>query len=787
VSAYEQYQKFLQTLFSPTDVICFCAIHPTDKGRVLHNFVDATWATSENYFASLNKLNETYNVYVAMNPFKTELQGKGVGRTKENVAKIKRLYIDVDQNGDEARKKIDADVDGDIIPEPSVILNSSPGKYQFIWNVDGLNKDTAEALLKDLARKYAGDPAVAEVARVLRVPGFKNRKYDSLPEVSLIDEMFPDVFAPTDFKIEKAGTATVVPLGFQMMPANTTEVIPRDANGLVPAGSRFRAILQQLGHIHNSGEAPDFETRFDKIYEWANTNCVPAVSDAHRREKLAEYVKGSLTWEPVVQLVMNQKVATEGVQQAPPAEWTVPQPLDSILSPVPPFKLDFLPTTIQPWCQDVSTRMGVPLDFPGICALVTLAGCVGRRVFVYPRANDKEWRESLALSGAVCAHSGRLKTPTWKVFTNVVAEQEGDWRRDFLKNQASYRDAHKAWKKMQKDESAPEMPEPVEPEQPRRAFVNDATPEAFHALMEKNPSGLLYYEDELAGWVAQLDKDGRESARKMFLAAMNGDDYCEIDRIERGTVGAIMCASLFGGIQPDMLVNFLSVSENVSSGLLPRFSLIVWPDAYPAAGTDRRADDGAKVLFRQVARLLLNLPPEQTFMHFDPEAQQLFDAWEAAHNQKIDQERNTGKQSHLSKYKGALPKLAALLQLVDLAALNGTIQGHLLISKGHLQKAIGLLNYLEAHMHRVYDSKRDGLSHVEYLLAERMKNGQFRNGSSAREIARRCWVGLQKVEHVEGALENLSERGWVRIMPATNEPGRPTTRWEVNPAVRRMD
>jgi putative DNA primase/helicase len=174
-------------------------------------------------------------------------------------------------------------------------------------------------------------------------------------------------------------------------------------------------------------------------------------------------------------------------------------------------------------------------------------------------------------------------------------------------------------------------------------------------------------------------------------------------------------------------------------------------------------------------------------MHFDPEAQQLFDAWESAHNQKIDQERNTGKQSHLSKYKGALPKLAALLQLVDLAALNGTIQGHLLISKGHLQKAIGLLNYLEAHMHRVYDSKRDSLSHVEYLLAERMKNGQFRNGSSAREIARRCWVGLQKVEHVEGALENLSGRGWVRIMPATNEPGRPTTRWEVNPAVRGMD
>ena len=45
-----------------------------------------------------------------------------------------------------------------------------------------------------------------------------------------------------------------------------------------------------------------------------------------------------------------------------------------------------------------------------------------------------------------------------------------------------------------------------------RYFVNDASIEKLHLLLRDNPAGLLYVRDELAGWIAQLDKRTRDRA-----------------------------------------------------------------------------------------------------------------------------------------------------------------------------------------------------------------------------------------------------------------------------------
>ena len=39
-------------------------------------------------------------------------------------------------------------------------------------------QDQAEALLRAMARKFKGDPAATDSTRVLRIPGFANKKYD---------------------------------------------------------------------------------------------------------------------------------------------------------------------------------------------------------------------------------------------------------------------------------------------------------------------------------------------------------------------------------------------------------------------------------------------------------------------------------------------------------------------------------------------------------------------------------------------------------------------------------
>src|SRR5204863_822109 len=101
VNAFEtRYQPFFNALYEPTDVVSL--MFSDLNGSVQHSFMKASEANTREFFDTLVSLNENFNIYVGMNPFKPELVGQKKGRTKENVAAVKRLYADADENGAEA-------------------------------------------------------------------------------------------------------------------------------------------------------------------------------------------------------------------------------------------------------------------------------------------------------------------------------------------------------------------------------------------------------------------------------------------------------------------------------------------------------------------------------------------------------------------------------------------------------------------------------------------------------------------------------------------------------------
>src|SRR5580704_9218400 len=111
------------------------------------------------------------NVYVAANP----LRFGSRKRTKECIDEVRHLYIDIDSDGD---ARLTAVRSSNVVPKPSVILSTSPGKYQVLWQVDDFRFAEQERMLKLLAIALGGDPACTDCNRVLRLPGFLNRKYD---------------------------------------------------------------------------------------------------------------------------------------------------------------------------------------------------------------------------------------------------------------------------------------------------------------------------------------------------------------------------------------------------------------------------------------------------------------------------------------------------------------------------------------------------------------------------------------------------------------------------------
>ena len=96
---------------------------------------------------------------------------------------------------------LDAVQNSDLVPRPNYVLNTSPEKFQIVWKVAGMTIDEAEALNQALVREFDGDPAASDATRVLRLPGFANKKYQTDFYVQARAES-AQTYYPRDFKLE---------------------------------------------------------------------------------------------------------------------------------------------------------------------------------------------------------------------------------------------------------------------------------------------------------------------------------------------------------------------------------------------------------------------------------------------------------------------------------------------------------------------------------------------------------------------------------------------------------
>jgi len=239
MDAFQTYQNYFRALYAPDDVVALVFINP--EGSVQHTFVEASRAETREFFDKLVSLNQTFNIYAGMNPFKPELVGQSKGRTKDNVAEVKRLYVDADKDGAQAVENI---LKSGKVPQPTVVLESSPGKFQLVWNVDGFTRETAEPLMSAMAAEFHTDPAVADTARVLRVPGFRNLKYVDAPEVKLVRIDLNARYDQSAFRVEFKAD-------------EKTEAAPKQERPLIPHGQIHLWLVKRAGALREYGLTPE--------------------------------------------------------------------------------------------------------------------------------------------------------------------------------------------------------------------------------------------------------------------------------------------------------------------------------------------------------------------------------------------------------------------------------------------------------------------------------------------------------------------------------------------------
>lgn len=96
------------------------------------------------------------------------LPGRSTCRSNANVTAVRSLFVDLDGAPLEpvATHKT----------PPNMIVESSPGKWHAYWRVCGCPMDMFSHLQTSLAKHFSGDPAVKDLARVMRLPGFHHQK-----------------------------------------------------------------------------------------------------------------------------------------------------------------------------------------------------------------------------------------------------------------------------------------------------------------------------------------------------------------------------------------------------------------------------------------------------------------------------------------------------------------------------------------------------------------------------------------------------------------------------------
>ena len=197
--------EYVLALFEPTDNVAVLARNRR-TGQTVQRITTAETVADPEFQFSLRRQNSAgADIFVGMNPIKDG----AYSRTKDNIREIRHLYLDLDSNGDQALEAIRNSVE---VPAPNFVLDTSPDKHQVVWRVSGFSQDEAESLLHSLANQFGGDPAATDATRVLRLPGFANKKYDEEFVVQVLHES-NQIYHSRNFTVQEDSPETPRHLG----------------------------------------------------------------------------------------------------------------------------------------------------------------------------------------------------------------------------------------------------------------------------------------------------------------------------------------------------------------------------------------------------------------------------------------------------------------------------------------------------------------------------------------------------------------------------------------------
>jgi hypothetical protein len=161
--------EYVFALHGPSDHAAVLVRNRT-RHQTTQRILAAETIASAPFQSWLHQQNESgADIFIGMNPVREGSRS----RTKEQIREVRHTYLDLDEEAGASLQAIRTSGD---VPPPNFVLDTSPGKHQVVWRVEGFDTNQAETLLRALASQYGGDPAATDISRLLRLPGFANQR-----------------------------------------------------------------------------------------------------------------------------------------------------------------------------------------------------------------------------------------------------------------------------------------------------------------------------------------------------------------------------------------------------------------------------------------------------------------------------------------------------------------------------------------------------------------------------------------------------------------------------------
>jgi len=496
---------------------------------------------------------------------------------------------------------------------------------------------------------------------------------------------------------------------------------------------------------------------------WVDWSDAPAKADAWDYFAQGGDVK---RLELLVRPFTAQESEDEG-EASSEAEDITPDPRRDIEQP-DAFPTSALPKAMRRLVEEGAQAIQCPPDFIALPALVLAGAAIGNSACIEIKAG---WCEPAILWGAVVASPGDKKSPAYDLAREPLKLKQGTLHASFQQELERFREAQAS------AETAGGVTEPVM----QQVYTTDATMEALSDVLERNPRGVAFARDELAGWARSMDqyRSGKGPDRENWLSMWSASPVLVNRRtrkhaqyIPRPFVG------VSGTIQPDMLTE-LSDERGREDGFIHRI-LFTYPPQVSERWSEDTVSEGARSAYASMFDALWEMQPDTDddgsskphVLRFTPEGKRAWVEWFNDHHEERDApDFPVNLRGPWRKLEGYAARLALILHCSRKACGETTSHD---VDQASMLAAAVLIDYFKAHAKAVYAQLRATPEDKQALAAVAWIRKQPGGKTTVRAIQNAGVTGVKSAAEALELLHQLEKRGYGVVREETSKHGKPS-------------